>query len=147
MNEKLEFSQRLRAAMVQAGHAASPSVLEHEFNLRWPGRSISNQAAWGWLNSRSIPTQDKLLVLAEWLKVEPEVLRFGVGVRLSVQEHRKRWDDGVGHLEREMFDAFLQLPAPQRKVIREIILTFAKAHGVAGGLVVEAPTQDSVGGA
>jgi hypothetical protein len=136
MNEKMEFSQRLRAAMVQAGHAVSPSVLEHEFNLRWPGRSISNQAAWGWLNSRSIPTQDKLLVLAEWLKVEPEVLRFGVGVRLSVQEHRKRWDDGVSHLEREMFDAFLQLPAPQRKVIREVILAFAKAHGVAPAIPI-----------
>ena len=62
MDEKIEFTHRLRAAMVQAGYAASPSVLEHEFNLRWPGRSISNQAAWGWLNSRSIPTQDKLQV-------------------------------------------------------------------------------------
>lgn len=143
MNEKLEFSQRLRAAMVQAGHAASPSVLEHEFNLRWPGRSISNQAAWGWLNNRSIPTQDKLQVLAEWLKVEPEVLRFGAGVRHSVQEHRKRWDEGVGYLERETFDAFLQLPAPQRKVIREIILTFAKAHGVVGGLPVDGAVTDS----
>ena len=29
---------------------------------------------------------------------------------------------------RETFDAFLQLPAPQRKLIREVILTFAKAH-------------------
>ena len=124
----MELTQRLRAAMVQAGHAASPSVLEHEFNLRWPGRSISNQAAWGWLNSRSIPTQDKLQVLAEWLKVEPEVLRFGEGVRQSVQQHRQRWDEGVGYLERETFDAFLQLPGPQRKIVREVILAFAKAQ-------------------
>lgn len=27
-------------------------------------------------------------------------------------------------------DAFLKLPAPQRKIIREVILTFAKVHGV-----------------
>ena len=77
MDEKIEFSQRLRDAMVRAGYSASPSVLEHEFNLRWQGRSISNQAAWGWLNNRAIPTQDKLQILAEWLKVEPEVLRVG----------------------------------------------------------------------
>ena len=32
---KIEFTHRLRAAMVQAGYAVSPSVLEHEFNLRW----------------------------------------------------------------------------------------------------------------
>lgn len=132
MNEKIEFSNRLRDALVKAGYAASPSVLEHEFNLRWYGRSISNQAAWSWLNNRSIPTQEKLQVLAEWLKVEPQVLRFGEAVRNSVQQHKQRWDAGIGHLERETFDAFLQLPAPQRKLIREVILTFAKVHGDAG---------------
>lgn len=136
MNEKIEFTERLRAAMIQAGYVTSPSVLEHEFNLRWPGKSISNQAAWGWLNNRSIPMQDKMKVLAEWLKVEPDVLRFGDAVRLSVQQHKKRWDEGVGHVERETFDAFLQLPAAQRKIIREVILTFAKANGVE-----DAPTK------
>ncbi len=130
MNEKIEFTERLRAAMLEAGYVASPSVLEHEFNLRWPGKSISNQAAWGWLNNRSIPMQDKMLVLAEWLKVEPDVLRFGTAVRLSVQQRQKRWDEGTGYLEREAFDAFLLLPAEQRKIIREVILTFAKASGV-----------------
>ena len=128
MNEKIEFSNRLRQAMLEAGYSASPSVLEHEFNLRWYGRSISNQAAWGWLNSKAIPTQDKIQVLAEWLKIAPEVLRFGEGVRHAVQEQRQRWDEGVGYLERETFDAFLQLPAPQRKIIREVILTFAQVH-------------------
>jgi hypothetical protein len=130
MNEKIEFTERLRAAMIQAGYVASPSVLEHEFNLRWPGKSISNQAAWGWLNNRSIPMQDKMLVLAEWLKIEPDVLRFGDAVRLSVQQHKKRWDEGAGYVERETFDAFLQLPAAQRKIVREVILTFAKANSV-----------------
>lgn len=130
MNEKIEFSNRLRNAMTKAGYVASPSVLEHEFNLRWHGRSISNQAAWGWINSRAIPTQDKVQVLAEWLNVEPQVLRFGDAVRLSVQQHKQRWEEGVGYLERETFEAFLKLPADQRKLIREVILTFSKVHGV-----------------
>lgn len=67
-------------------------------------------------------------MLAEWLKTEPEVLRCGDAVRQSVQQQRKRWNEGVGCLERETFDAFLKLPAPQRKIIREVILTFAKVH-------------------
>lgn len=128
MSEKIEFSKRLRHAMQAAGYTASPSVLEHEFNLRWYGRSISTQAAWSWLNSRAIPAQDKMQVLAEWLKIEPEVLRFGDAVRKSVQAYRRRWDEGMGHLEREAFDAFLQLPAPQRKLLHEVILTFAQVH-------------------
>jgi hypothetical protein len=39
-------------------------------------------------------------------------------------------NEGAGHSERETFDAFLQLPAAQQKIIREVILTFAKANGL-----------------
>ena len=114
--------------MQAAGYAVSPTVLEHEFNLRWHGRSISTQAAWSWMNNKAIPTQDKVQVLAEWLKVEPQVLRFGEAVRQSLQKRRQRWEEGMNHLERETVDTFLQLPAPQRKLIREVILTFAQVH-------------------
>ena len=128
MSEKTEFSARLRHAMQAAGYAVSPTVLEHEFNLRWHGRSISTQAAWSWLNNKAIPTQDKVQVLAEWLKIEPQVLRFGEAVRQSLQKRHQRWEEGMNHLERETVDTFLQLPAPQRKLIREVILTFAQVH-------------------
>jgi len=60
------------------------------------------------------------------------VLRFGEAVRNSVQQHKQRWDEGIGFLERETFDAFLKLPAPERKLIREVILTFAKVHAEPG---------------
>lgn len=129
MNNKLEFSQRLQAAMVAAGLEPRPGVLLNQFNANYWGRSVSFQAVSRWLRGEAIPEQDKLLVLAGILKIEPEVLRFGEAVRQSVQQHRKRWDEGVGYLERETFDAFLKLPAPQRKLIREVILTFAKVHG------------------
>lgn len=133
MNEKLDFSHRLRAALLAAGYEARPSVVEHEFNLRWWGKSISMQTAWSWLNAKSIPAQDKLQTLAEWLKVEPQILRFGEGVAKSVREYRQRWDEKLTYLERETVDAYLQLPAPQRKVVREVILTFARVHGQGGG--------------
>lgn len=128
MNEKAEFGQRLRDAMTSAGYPLRPVVLEREFNTRYWGQSVTLQAVRRWLRGEAIPSQDKLKVLADWLKIEPEILRFGEGVRQSVQEHRQRWDEGVGYLERETFDAFLQLPAPQRKIIREVILTFAQVH-------------------
>ena len=135
MNNKLEFAQRLRDAMVAAGLEARPGVLMNQFNANYWGRSVSFQAVSRWLRGEAIPEQDKLLVLAGMLKIEPEVLRFGEAVRKSVQQHRQRWDEGIGYLERETFDAFLQLPAPQRKLIREVILTFAKVHSAD-----EAPT-------
>lgn len=129
MDNKLEFAQRLRQAMVAAGLEPRPGVLLNLFNTHYWGRSVTFQAVSRWLRGEAIPAQDKLMVLAGLLKIEPEVLRYGEAVRNSVQQHRERWEEGIGYLERETFDAFLQLPAPQRKLIREVILTFARVHG------------------
>jgi len=128
MEHKLEFAQRLRDAMEAAGLEPRPGVLLNVFNAHYWGRSVSFQAASRWLRGEAIPAQDKLLVLAEVLKVEPEVLRFGQAVRHRVQEHRRRWDAGAGYQEREVFDAFLALPAPQRKLVREIVMALAQMH-------------------
>ncbi|MEY2893649.1 MAG: hypothetical protein RJA98_3557 [Pseudomonadota bacterium] len=133
MDEKLGFAQRLCDAMTQAGYPLRPIVLEREFNTRYWGRSVTLQAVRRWLRGEAIPSQEKLQVLAEWLHVEPQVLRFGDGVAKSVQQHKARWEDKLSYVERETFDAFLQLPAPQRKVVREVILAFAKAHGTEAG--------------
>ncbi|MDL5036419.1 helix-turn-helix domain-containing protein [Comamonas sp. Y6] len=131
MDNKLEFAQRLRQAMVAAGLDPRPGVLLNLFNTHYWGRSVTFQAVSRWLRGEAIPAQDKLVVLANVLKIEPEVLRYGEAVRHSVQQHRQRWEQDIGYLERETFDAFLQLPPPQRKLIREVILTFARVHGVA----------------
>jgi len=131
MDQKLEFAERLQRAMVAAGLEPRPGVLLSLFNAHYWGRSVTFQAVSRWIRGQSIPGQDKLLVLAEVLKVEPDILRFGEGVRKSLQERKQRWDEGVGYQERETFDAFLKLPAPQRKLIREVILTFAKVHSEA----------------
>ncbi len=130
MDNKLEFAQRLRDAMQAAGLEPRPGVLVNLFNTHYWGRSVSFQAVSRWLRGEAIPEQDKLLVLATVLNVQPEVLRFGEGVRQSIEQRKQRWEEGAGYLERETFDAFLQLPAGQRKIIREVILTFAKANAV-----------------
>jgi transcriptional regulator with XRE-family HTH domain len=93
-------------------------VLEREFNTRYWGRSVTLQAVRRWLRGEAIPSQEKLQVLADWLKVEPHYLRFGDQVLKSLKAQQKRWDEGIGYVERETFDAFLQLPTPQRKIVR-----------------------------
>jgi len=126
MNEKTEFAKRLTDAMTQAGYPLRPVVLEREFNTRYWGRSVTMQAVRRWLRGEAIPSQEKLQVLADWLKVEPQVLRFGEAVRNSLQQQKQRWDEGIGHLERETFDTFLKLPALHRKLARDVIMNLAK---------------------
>ena len=128
MDNKLEFAKRLREAMQAAGLEPRPGVLLNLFNTHYWGRSVSFQAVSRWLRGEAIPEQDKLLVLAGVLNVQPEVLRFGDGVRQSIEQRKRRWEEGASYLERETFDAFLQLPAAQRKILREVILTFAKVN-------------------
>ena len=129
MDNKLEFAQRLRQAMEAAGLEPRPGVLLNLFNTHYWGRSVTFQAVSRWLRGEAIPAQDKLIVLAGILKIEPEVLRYGTAARHSVLQHRVRGEQDVGYLERETFEAFMKLPPPQRKLIREVIMTFASVHG------------------
>lgn len=128
MPEKQQFSDRLRAAMKARGLEPSAAVLEREFNARWLGKPVGRQTAWKWLNGQAIPTQDKLQELAKWLRVEPHVLRFGEHALRHVRAQEKRWDEGAGYAERETFDAFLQLTAGQRRIVKEVILAFARSN-------------------
>ncbi len=125
MNEKIEFAARLKAAMIDAGYEPRPIVLETQFNSRHWGRSITFQTASSWLRGRSIPEQDKLQVLAEWLAVEPQVLRYGEQGARAVREKRLLWSSGMALEDRELVEALLILPVPQKRVVREIVLALA----------------------
>ena len=122
------FANRLREAMVAAGYAPKPAVLEREFNTRYWGKPMTLHGVRRWLRGETLPTHEKLLVLAEWLAVSPQQLNFGDEIQRKVEHRRARWDSGVGYQDRDIFEAFLKLPVPQRKLIREVILTFAKVH-------------------
>lgn len=117
-----------RAVMAMSVGISGPAILPARMAA---GRSVTFQAVSRWLRGEAIPAQDKLQVLADWLGIEPHVLRFGEHVSRKVRQPRKRWDESVGYLEREVFEALLSLPAPQRKVLREVILTFVRANETA----------------
>ena len=91
MNEKTMFAERLIAALKAAGYEARPSVLEREFNLRYWGKPITFQAVRRWLRGDSIPSQDKLQVLARWLLVDPHYLRYGGSSTYNIGDPPANW--------------------------------------------------------
>ena len=129
-DDKKLFADRLREAMQAAGYEPKPAVLEREFNTRYWGKAMTLHGVRRWLRGETMPTHDKLMVLAEWLAVSPQQLGFGDEIARKSQERRARWDSGIGYQDRDIFEAFLKLPVPQRKVLREVILAFAKAQQV-----------------
>jgi hypothetical protein len=123
--EKADFARRLRAALHDAGIEASAAVLEKRFNSRYDGAPVTAQAISGWLSGRYMPKQDKLRVLAAIVGMDPHVLQYGGKVRVG--DVRPAWE-ALTAQDRAMLDAYLSLPAPQRRLVRELVAALAAAE-------------------
>lgn len=114
--------------MAAKGYPAKAAVLEREFNLKHYGRPITLHGVAKWLRGESLPSHDKVITLAKWLEVEPSELIYGFEVKKEIDASKRRWEHAIGYQEREIFEEFLNLPAPQRKIVREVILAFSRAY-------------------
>lgn len=82
------FSQRLCQAVAAMGWEESPTFVAREFNLRWRGQPITVNAVRKWMLGQSMPTLDKLQVLADLLGTNEDWLRWGVALRPTVNEEQ-----------------------------------------------------------
>ena len=109
---------------------ASPTIVANEFNLRYWGRSITPHTARNWLLGKSIPTQDKLRVLADWLQVSPDELRFGQSGGAIRAAEATADPASLSMADREMVSRYLGLDVNDRKTVREVVtaLSLAASH-------------------
>lgn len=126
VSERKAFSQRLSRALKGAKiDAGGPTVFAREFNRRFTGKPVSVHAARKWLMGESIPTQDKLRLLAAWLGVSAEWLRFGEGgnagnhVAQSERAHHNSPDI-------ELISSISLLSAEHKQLVREVVLTLLR---------------------
>ena len=124
--EQDAFSERLRAALRQAGMSESPAELV-KLLARFGGEPVSQQAISGWLNGRAMPRQANLRALAKMLSIEPQQLQYGDDKR--VRENRGEWR--MNPHDQLAIETFLKLPASQRKLVRGLIEELAKQHAPA----------------
>lgn len=129
-NTRQKFAERLQDALKQAGYADKPAVLEREFNLRYWGKPVTLHGVRRWLKGEALPTEDKLQVLAKWLRIDPRTLRFGEEVPSQIKRQQALYD-AVPHQEREAIETFLELSPARRQLIRDVIMTFAQAEKAA----------------
>lgn len=127
---KQKFARKLREAMETAGYEAKPSVLEREFNTRHWGKPMTLHGVRRWLLGETMPGPRKLTTLSQWLRVPLEdFVDAGEGAALrAAGEPLHKWHAGLGYDDRELFDIYLKLPVPQRRLAREVILAIARAH-------------------
>ncbi len=125
-NVKQAFSKRLRSVLEKAGlDARKPALVAREFNRRFLDKPVTAYGVRKWLTGESIPAQDKLVVLAAWLGVSPEWLRYGP----TQPTHANQLQQAVAAFEPDdlaFFRSYRKLPEDYRTVVREVTLTLLR---------------------
>ncbi|MFZ3140986.1 hypothetical protein [Polaromonas sp.] len=125
--ETKAFAERLRLALQGSGIRPSPSLVANEFNLRYWGKSITPNTARNWLLAKSIPTQDKLRVLADWLHVNPDELRYGTLAPTFKTQDLGTDMSVLTMQDREMLARYMTLPQENRKTVCDVVVALAVA--------------------
>lgn len=126
------FADRLRQALKGIGVRPSATVLANEFNLRYWGKSITINTARNWLLGKSIPMQDKLRVLAEWLHVSADELRFGRQLAPFRAQEPGGVPPALSMQDRDMLARYLSLPLDARKTVCDVVAALGVAATVKG---------------
>lgn len=127
-NVKQAFSKRLRAVLEKAGiDARKPVLVTREFNRRFLDKPVTTYGVRKWLTGESIPAQDKLVVLATWLGVSPEWLRYGPtnptpATQLQHAVAAFEPDDLV------FFRSYRKLSPEYRLAVREVTVTLLRVQ-------------------
>lgn len=117
--ERIAFSQRLALALKQANMQPCTAVrLANEFNLHHAGAPITLYAARKWLIGESIPTQEKLKVLATWLGVSAVWLRYGEEGEAASSKKTLRLDEKV---QRDLNEKVARLNRHHRQIIMGMV--------------------------
>jgi transcriptional regulator with XRE-family HTH domain len=126
VDDKKAFSERLKLALRRAKKAVqSPTDLAREFNLRSSESSVTVQAAQRWLAGTSMPTPDKIEILAAWLDVSPHWLRYGNPERKSPAKVKTTDLVGLPVAEQTLLSHYRQLTPRQQSVVSDLLLELA----------------------
>jgi transcriptional regulator with XRE-family HTH domain len=120
----------LRLALKGCGVRPSATVLANEFNLRYWGESITVNTARNWLLGKSIPMQDKLRVLADWLHVSADELRFGTLAPAFKAEDCNVDMSVLSMQDRDMLSRYMALALEDRKTVCDVVTALRLAATV-----------------
>jgi len=128
-DERKSFSGRLIAALRDNAQSTQSSQFCREFNLRADGAAVTVHGARKWLHGESIPTQEKILILARWLNVNPAWLRFGDAENSQYIIHA---DDvpGLDSQQLMLIHDIMSLPPAAQLIMRDLVDSFLRHDGM-----------------
>ena len=128
-NEREKFSAHLQQALKDAHYSPdSPTRLAREFNMRFDGRPITVHAARKWLVGEAIPTQEKLRMIAQWLGVPAEWLRFGGAETVTPDGDGANGASRFESADVKLIADLQRLDEHHRRIAREFIRVLVKLN-------------------
>jgi hypothetical protein len=119
--EQAAFGERLAASLRDAGFLQTRyAELASEFNVRSRTRPIAVATARKWALGEAIPCQERVQVLAQWLAVNPEWLRFG-----QTREVVPNVNAHAGNELQSLAADVARLSAEDREMVRELVVLLA----------------------
>lgn len=122
--EQERFAARLNQALAAARYQpAGASRIAREFNLRFPDKAVTVHAVRKWIKGEAIPTQDKLVALAQWLGVRADWLRYDGDEPVADTDHANEFSGEELRLLRD----FQRLGSERKHIVDLIIQELLKS--------------------
>ena len=127
--EYFQFASRLSVAVADKGIKLSPTVLGKLFNQHFQGRPVTPHTARNWLLGKAMPTQDKMVCLANLLDTSAEQLRYGRSSEKTLIADFDGVQTEIANVDQQFFRRYLALTESQRRMVRDVVGEF-KTEGV-----------------
>ena len=123
LTEQERFAERLNQALDAARYQhAGASRIAREFNLRFPDMAVTVHAVRKWIKGEAIPTQDKLVALAQWLGVKADWLRYDGEVSPSELSPQQFSGEDL-----RMLRDYQRLGSERKRIVDEIVQILLRA--------------------
>ena len=120
--ENQKFAERLALAISGKGIKHSPTVIQNLFNKLYSGRLITAHTARNWLLGKALPTQEKLVVLAELLDTSAEQLRYGRHSEKTLMiSNADGSETELTGSQQQLVRKYIMLSASQQRLVSDLV--------------------------
>ena len=117
-----EFAARLEQAMTVKTIKHSPTVLAKLFNTEFDGKAVTIHTVRNWTLGLSMPTQEKLVVLAELLDTSAEQLRYGRHSEKTLMiSNADGSETELTASQQQLVRKYIMLSASQQRLVNDLV--------------------------
>ena len=125
LSKHAQFAKRLTAALKQGGIDPSPAVVASAFNKHSKVTTLKPHTVRKWLLGVSQPRTEMLLLLAEWLSLEPQDL---LTEKQAPKGLKNKVSFAFDFTDQEVISKYLAMTVKEKITVRLLIDAIAEKH-------------------